>query len=768
MEILDDNISTILHSLDEGLAIIDKELKIVYHNNVLNSILEITDNKDANVFDFVSEEDLAAIKTQLSQSNGDKVSTDVKITSAKGNTKHLRLSISSFFDAKRNADEYIVCIKDRTEEVKDQIALKAAMSNLELVANSTADVILRYDFRTFEMSFVSKSIKYMAGYDYEELLGKRCVDIFPPPVRQPIIDLVTSYVTGQRSFARGGHDKVRLPMLKKDGTVIMTEVLSSFLRDSNDRPIDCISIIHDISESLRYEKQISEQNNVMNTLINNLPANVYLKDKNLKYKMANQKFANLLGFDSVDKILDKSDAELGVVSSEDYESIDRHILETETPQFNVERKEVGQNGNVEWSSTTKLSYRNSDGQVAGVIGVVRDITQQKNYEQTILERTRQFENTINTLTDVYVKTDTEGKIVEVSPSVCSLYGCKHKTDVIGKNFFETLCQIDYDYHIFVNQITNLGKINGFSNKLVNLLGQEKYVESNLVTWVDSENAIAGFEGIIHDVTERVVREKTIESQKRDIELAHQATMESINAAQHTQSAMMPFERLGNLFSSSFIIYRPKEIVGGDFFYAVEKEGKVIAAVGDCTGHGVSGALISTLSMSFLSNTVNKLSGDQLTSENILEELRSKVISTMKEGNSEGFDISLVVVDKEKKQLQFSGAFNSMYFVRGGVLTEYPADKCPIGRYPKEVAFQRSTIDFQDGDEIFMASDGYSDQFGGPYSRRFGTARMREMFTETSSLTVEQQKVKIETTLDDWIEQQTFGQIDDVTVMGIKL
>jgi hypothetical protein len=98
--------------------------------------------------------------------------------------------------------------------VKDQIALKAAMSNLELVANSTADVILRYDFRTFEMSFVSKSIKYMAGYDYEELLGKRCVDIFPPPVRQPIIDLVTSYVTGQRSFARGGHDKVRLPMLK--------------------------------------------------------------------------------------------------------------------------------------------------------------------------------------------------------------------------------------------------------------------------------------------------------------------------------------------------------------------------------------------------------------------------------------------------------------------------------------------------------------------------------------------------------------------------
>jgi hypothetical protein len=80
----------------------------------------------------------------------------------------------------------------------------------------------------------------------------------------------------------------------------MTEVLSSFLRDSNDRPIDCISIIHDISESLRYEKQISEQNNVMNTLINNLISDVYLKDKNLKYKIANLRYAKSIGFDSVE------------------------------------------------------------------------------------------------------------------------------------------------------------------------------------------------------------------------------------------------------------------------------------------------------------------------------------------------------------------------------------------------------------------------------------------------------------------------------------
>ncbi len=768
MEILDDYISTILHSLDEGLAIMDTTFKTVYNNNVLNSILELPDNKDANLFDFVSDDDMAVIKTLLTQTSGNKVNLDVKITSDLGNKKALRLSISSFFDTKRNADGYIVTVIDRSEEVKSEIALKAAMSNLDLVANSTADVILRYDFRTFEMSFVSKSIKYMAGYDYEELLGRHCADLFHPSVRQPIVDLVTSYVNGTRSFARGGHDKVRLPMLKKDGTCIMTEVLSSFLRDADDRPIDCISIIHDISESLRYEKQISEQNNVMNTLINNLISDVYLKDKNLKYKMANLRYAKSIGFDSVDQIVDKTDAELGIEGSSGIEQFEQHILNTANPSFNIEKKISDQDGNEKWISTSKLSYKNNDGQIAGIIGVVRDITKQKHYEQTILERTRQFENTINTLTDVYVKTDTEGKIVEVSPSVCALYGCKLKTDVIGKNFFRTLCQIDYDYHIFVDEIKKIGRIDGFSNKLVNLLGQEKYVESNLVTWVDSENAIAGFEGIIHDVTERVVREKTIESQKRDIELAHQATMESINAAQHTQSALMPTDRVGKLFNSGFVIYRPKEIVGGDFFLVVEKEGKTIAAVGDCTGHGVSGALLSTLSMSFLSNVINELSGSLLTSENILEELRAKVIRTMKEGSNEGFDISLIVVDKAKKQLQFSGAFNSMYFVREGVLTEYQADVCPIGRYPKKVDFQRNTIDYEDGDEIFLFSDGYRDQFGGPYNRRFGSSRMRELFAEVSVLPAEEQKDKIERTLDDWIAQQTFGQIDDVTVMGIRL
>ncbi|MBQ9213395.1 MAG: PAS domain S-box protein, partial [Bacteroidales bacterium] len=492
-----------------------------------------------------------------------------------------------------------------------------------------------------------------------------------------------------------------------------------------------------------------------------------LKDKDLKYKMANLKYAKSIGFDSVDQIIDKTDAELGIAGSESIEKFEQHILNTANPSFNIEKKITDQDGNEKWISTSKLSYKNNEGQTAGVIGVVRDITKQKHYEQTILERTRQFENTINTLTDVYVKTDTEGKIVEVSPSVCTLYGCKHKTDIIGKNFFDTLCQIDYDYHIFVDEIKKIGRIDGFSNKLVNLLGQEKYVESNLVTWVDSENAIAGFEGIIHDVTERVIREKTIESQKQTIELAHQTTIESINAAKRTQSTMMPFESLSKLFDSSFIIYRPKDIVGGDFFYAVEKFGKTIATVGDCTGHGVSGALISTLSISFLSNVISELSENELTSDNILEQLRSNVIKTMNNDSKEGFDISLIVVDKSKKQLQFSGAFNSLYFVRDGVLTEYQADKCPIGRYPKMVNFQRNTIDYKSGDEIFLFSDGFGDQFGGPSNRRFGSAKMRELFAELSPLDASEQKEKIENIFDEWKAQQPLGQMDDVTVMGIK-
>ena len=137
-------------------------------------------------------------------------------------------------------------------------------------------------------------------------------------------------------------------------------------------------------------------------------------------------------------------------------------------------------------------------------------------------------------------------------------------------------------------------------------------------------------------------------------------------------------------------------------------------------------------------------------------------------SKEGFDISLIVVDKAKKQLQFSGAFNSLYFVRNGVLTEYQADKCPIGRYPKMLNFQRNTIDYEDGDEVFMLSDGFGDQFGGPDNRRFGSSRIRELLASVSSLSTAEQKEKIETIFEDWKVHQPLGQMDDVTVMGIRL
>ena len=106
-------------------------------------------------------------------------------------------------------------------------------------------------------------------------------------------------------------------------------------------------------------------------------------------------------------------------------------------------------------------------------------------------------------------------------------------------------------------------------------------------------------------------------------------------------------------------------------------------------------------------------------------------------------------------------------MRKGVLTEYAADKCPIGRYPKVVNFTRNVIDYEEGDEVFLFSDGYGDQFGGPNNRRFGSPKMRELFTEVSTLSASEQKTKIEKTHDEWMSQQSLDQIDDVTVMGIK-
>jgi serine phosphatase RsbU (regulator of sigma subunit) len=246
---------------------------------------------------------------------------------------------------------------------------------------------------------------------------------------------------------------------------------------------------------------------------------------------------------------------------------------------------------------------------------------------------------------------------------------------------------------------------------------------------------------------------------------------SINYASRIQRAILtdPGEIRG-LSGRLFILYMPKDIVSGDFYWITQVKKKLVVVAADCTGHGVPGALMSMLGISFLEEIINYRGITE--SGKILNELRKEVQHALhqkgaREEQKDGMDISLCVIDKSKNTIQYSGAYNSLYLVRNGELTEYPADRMPIGIYDlSDTEFNSNNIPSLPGDMIYMFSDGYADQFGGPNIKKFKYAQLKELLVSIHKLPVKEQKKKLDKTFHDW--KGTNPQIDDVMVLGLKI
>jgi serine phosphatase RsbU (regulator of sigma subunit) len=255
----------------------------------------------------------------------------------------------------------------------------------------------------------------------------------------------------------------------------------------------------------------------------------------------------------------------------------------------------------------------------------------------------------------------------------------------------------------------------------------------------------------------------IEEKNKDI-------TDSINYASRIQRALLPEQKeIKGLNNRCFIFYLPKDIVSGDFYWFTKTDGKLVVAVGDCTGHGVPGALMSMLGLSFLEEIVNKR--EILDSSTILSELRKEIERALHQsggdGTKDGMDISLCIVDEKTKTLQYSGAYNDLYLIRNDELIEYRADHMPIGVYERSNEdFTRHDIATLPGDIIYMYSDGFADQFGGPNGKKYKYVTLKTFLLKIHDLPVSKQEKELEREFENW--KGTNSQVDDVLVLGLKL
>ena len=273
-------------------------------------------------------------------------------------------------------------------------------------------------------------------------------------------------------------------------------------------------------------------------------------------------------------------------------------------------------------------------------------------------------------------------------------------------------------------------------------------------------------------TEEVVRQKEeISKKSHELEDLYTQVTDSIKYAKRIQEAILPPDKIvkQNL-PNSFVLFKPKDIVSGDFYWLHAKNGKTFYAAVDCTGHGVPGAFMSIVGYNLLESVITNNKEPQAAS--ILDGLNKGVAGTLHQSQDEsstkdGMDISLCSIDFKTNELQYAGAYNPLYLVRKGELTEINADKFPIGSFVShEKKFTNNIVQLQKGDNVYIATDGFADQFGGPKGKKFLIKRFRELLLSVSSLPVEEQKKTLNMTIEDW--RGTYEQVDDILVIGLAI
>jgi len=261
-----------------------------------------------------------------------------------------------------------------------------------------------------------------------------------------------------------------------------------------------------------------------------------------------------------------------------------------------------------------------------------------------------------------------------------------------------------------------------------------------------------------------------EEQRDQISKQKQEITDSIIYAERIQSAVLPpREYCKSILPEHFILFKPRDIVSGDFYWMTEKNDKIIVVAADCTGHGVPGAFMSMLGVSFFNEIVNTMSN--LQANRILNRMRNYVKKTLYQRGEDdeakdGMDLALCIIDKKKKKLQYAGAYNSLYYIRDGELNQIKADRMPIGVHVVEKdSFTNHQIDLEPDDIFYIFSDGYVDQFGGEKGSKFKSKPFKRLLMKIHEEPIEEQKEILESELDDW--KGDYSQVDDIIVIGFK-
>lgn len=662
---------------------------------------------------------------------------------------------------------------------------------------SSLDMIYRLNENS-NFVYVNPASTNLLGYSPEELIDKPFSQFLSPDRKNQIIKF---YEKQLKENIRATY--YELPFLKKDGSIVWMG--QNVLLEKSETGVMMTAVARDITEKKLEQEDDHTRISRLTLLIENLQEGVLVEDENRKVTLVNRAFCELFSVNLIpDDLIDRA-----------YINAQNRIKSVikDKDVFLKQEEDIFKNKNIIIAQTIELK----DGRVyerdyipfyvetgfAGNLWKYRDITEKNKFKNNLIKSEKKYKTVIESMRLGLLEVDKNDRIMTANNSFCEILEYASAEELVGVSAVDALLD-EEQQRVMSEQMAKRekGDTNAYEIKVKKAHGGFAWMLISGAPLYDENNEIIGSMGIHQDITrqkqvaieleekkalenltmwqekameqlEEKVNERTSEvtKQKEIIESKNIEITNSINYALRIQQALLPEKKtIKNTFSGCFIVFKPKDIVSGDFYYFEKKDEKTVyLAAADSTGHGVPGGFLSMLGTEKLNNALLQSE----TPGEILSILNTSIKYSLSNSSQDktmmdGYDIALCRIDLETNVLHYAGAHRPIWILKknSGVIEEIKATRASIGGWTKEMqAFETHQIQLEKGDSFYVFTDGYIDQIG-VTDKKITSNRLREVLLTIQDKSMDEQSLYLENYLSDWKGDRR--QTDDILVIGIKL
>ena len=645
-------------------------------------------------------------------------------------------------------------LKNLKAQQEDQQALRENEERLRLAQKAANIGTWEWDLKTDEIIWEETMFKIFGLakkskiYSNEEFLSLvHSFDEFLAFVHPSDRDNIQKATDRALQKPENGYNN-EYRIIKPDNTLIWISEQAEVFTDNQGKPVRMIGVMQDITKRKQNEQQIQ----MFSTVIEQSPSYVMITDLQDRVEYVNPAFTKTTGY-TFDEVKGKTPRMLksGKMKRETYADLWETLLKGQVwrGEFINRRK----NGEEFYEKAVISPIINESGEIFKYFAIKEDITEEKEKEQKLLQSARIIKATYDSSNDSFILLDKAYNILAFNRTAAeNLEKLWNKTPKEGDNMQMFVKKDDWEL-LKANADTAFSGKMPEQEKKVEYSGETRWFHSKFIPVYDENNTIFAVSFTSTDITE---------------------SKRAIKYAQHIQRAVLPsHEYISSIITDHTIFFRPRDMVSGDFYWFVEAKGKTFITAADCTGHGVPGAFMSMLGMTFINEAV--VDTGLIHPEEILEFMREKIIDVLNQKEErekgrfrmdDGIDMALSVIEHNSMKMEFAGAKNPLYLVRNNGLQIIRPNRIPVGIHKTHEPFTRQEITLQKDDRIYVFTDGFPDQFGGKRGKKFKYKAFRKLILDIHKRPFKEQKDMLARTFDQW--KGNYEQVDDVLVLGFKV